>query len=55
MEVDQAKGEGSKVVISAAGSVAVLLHPLVIMNVSDHFTRVRVQQGDPASPPRGEY
>lgn len=27
------------------GSVTVSLHPLVIMNVSDHFTRCRVQEG----------
>lgn len=28
---------------SGTGSVSVSLHPLVVMNVSDHFTRVRVQ------------
>lgn len=27
----------------STGSINVSLHPLVVMNVSDHFTRVRVQ------------
>ena len=45
MEVDQ--GEGS-VVTNAAGSVSVFLHPLVVMNISEHFTRVRVQGEDPS-------
>lgn len=26
-------------------SVAVSLHPLVIMNISDHFTRIKAQEG----------
>ena len=30
---------------TGTGSVTVSLHPLVIMNVSDHFTRCRVQEG----------
>uniref|UniRef100_H2Z9Q5 COP9 signalosome complex subunit 6 n=2 Tax=Ciona savignyi TaxID=51511 RepID=H2Z9Q5_CIOSA len=29
------------------GSVAVKLHPLVIMNISDHWTRLRAQKGKP--------
>lgn len=29
------------------GSVAVALHPLVIMNISDHWTRIRAQEGKP--------
>ena len=32
-----------------AGSVNVSLHPLVVMNVSDHFTRVKVQSQVPPS------
>ena len=43
MEVDQRKA-GSSVLTSMAGSVSVSLHPLVIMNISDHFTRVTMQQ-----------
>jgi len=27
------------------GSVAVSLHPLVILNISEHWTRVRAQEG----------
>ncbi|XP_029633510.1 COP9 signalosome complex subunit 6 isoform X3 [Octopus sinensis] len=30
-----------------AGSVSVSLHPLVIMNISEHWTRVRAQEGKP--------
>nr|CAB3232920.1 COP9 signalosome complex subunit 6 [Phallusia mammillata] len=30
---------------STSGSVSVKLHPLVIMNVSDHWTRVKAQEG----------
>lgn len=30
---------------STAPSVIVSLHPLVIMNISEHWTRVRAQQG----------
>ena len=32
---------------SAVGSVAIALHPLVIMNVSEHWTRLRAQDGIP--------
>ena len=27
------------------GSVTVQLHPLVIMNISEHWTRIRAQEG----------
>ena len=37
----------SNVLTSAAGSVDVSLHPLVIMNISDHCTRARVEQKSP--------
>ncbi|XP_077293940.1 COP9 signalosome subunit 6 isoform X2 [Arctopsyche grandis] len=30
-----------------AGSVSVSLHPLVIMNISEHWTRLRAQEGSP--------
>ncbi|XP_045199908.2 COP9 signalosome complex subunit 6-like isoform X2 [Mercenaria mercenaria] len=44
MEVD---GTKSNVMASAgtSGSVSVSLHPLVIMNISEHWTRVRAQEG----------
>jgi len=40
---------GYKVVASpgTAGSVSVKLHPLVIMNISEHWTRTKVQEGTP--------
>ena len=35
----------------ATSSATVLLHPLVVINVSEHFTRIRAQsQTDVASP-----
>ena len=44
MEVDVAQ---TNVMASTAttGSVSVSLHPLVIMNVSEHWTRVKAQEG----------
>ena len=46
MDVD---GDSANVMASTAatGSVVVSLHPLVIMNVSEHWTRVRAQEGKP--------
>ncbi|KFM70548.1 COP9 signalosome complex subunit 6, partial [Stegodyphus mimosarum] len=44
MEID----ETPKTVLAASGttgSVSVSLHPLVIMNVSEHWTRVKAQEG----------
>lgn len=40
---------GYKVVASpgTVGSVSVKLHPLVIMNISEHWTRTKVQEGTP--------
>ena len=31
----------------ASGSVSVALHPLVIMNISEHYTRIKAQYGEP--------
>ena len=47
MEVDQPGSAGASVMASAgtSGSVSVSLHPLVIMNISEHWTRVRAQEG----------
>ena len=57
MEVDPPATASSSesVLTSTPGSVSVSLHPLVIMNISDHFTRVRVQQQDPAAPLASQY
>lgn len=42
-------GGVKNVVVTTAttGSVTVSLHPLVIMNVSEHWTRLRAQEGSP--------
>jgi len=31
----------------STGSVSISLHPLVIMNISEHWTRVSAQEGKP--------
>ena len=41
MEVDRANVMASA---GTAGSVSVSVHPLVIMNISEHWTRVRSQE-----------
>ncbi|KAG8201551.1 hypothetical protein JTE90_011226 [Oedothorax gibbosus] len=46
MEVD----ENTKSLLAApgtTGSVTISLHPLVIMNISEHWTRVKAQEGTP--------
>ncbi|KAJ1523713.1 hypothetical protein ONE63_001547 [Megalurothrips usitatus] len=52
MEVDQEEAAveteaGRSVMASSgtAGSAAAFLHPLVIMNISEHWTRIRAQEG----------
>lgn len=52
MEVDE--NVPSTVLTDTPSSVSVSLHPLVVMNISDHFTRIRVQEGDVGTPPKGE-
>lgn len=54
MEVDEpgmsasvAPGMNVMANVGTAGSVTVSLHPLVIMNVSEHWTRIRAQHGKP--------
>ena len=47
MEIDG----GSGCVMASAGtcgSVSVSLHPLVVMNVAEHWTRIRAQDGKPS-------
>lgn len=49
------KGEEKDIVVASSGSsgsVSVALHPLVIMNISEHYTRIRAQEGKPD--PQGE-
>ena len=43
----KALGVGITVVAGGGGSVSVSLHPLVIMNVSEHWTRRTAQEGKP--------
>ena len=37
----------------SSGSVSVALHPLVIMNISEHYTRIKAQYGKPN--PQGRF
>ncbi|KAK7489284.1 hypothetical protein BaRGS_00019392 [Batillaria attramentaria] len=46
MEVDP-PGNGVMAVAGTTGSVSVSVHPLVIMNISEHWTRARAQEGKP--------
>ncbi|ELT89268.1 hypothetical protein CAPTEDRAFT_163068 [Capitella teleta] len=47
MEVDSEKRSVMANSATATGSVSISLHPLVIMNISEHWTRVRAQEGKP--------
>ncbi|XP_050389077.1 COP9 signalosome complex subunit 6 [Patella vulgata] len=48
MEVDNPGPSGGVMASAgASGSVSVALHPLVIMNISEHWTRVKAQEGQP--------
>ena len=53
MEVDE--GVRTSVLTDTPSSVSVSLHPLVVMNISDHFTRIRVQEGGSGNPPKGLF
>merc|ERR1711992_414565 len=44
---DQASNDGIMAAVGTAGSVSVSLHPLVIMNISEHWTRTKAQMGNP--------
>lgn len=54
MEV-QSKDVSETVLASSgsSGSVSVALHPLVIMNISEHYTRIKAQYGN--TNPQGKY
>lgn len=45
--VNQQQNNNTRVMASSGtiGSVSISLHPLVIMNVSEHWTRLRAQEG----------
>lgn len=47
MEVDEEETAPRSVMASSGtvGSVSISLHPLVIMNISEHWTRLRAQEG----------
>ena len=40
-------GESVMAAVGTVGSVSVSLHPLVILNISEHWTRQRAQEGRP--------
>jgi COP9 signalosome complex subunit 6 len=44
---DGVSSNGIMAAVGTAGSVTVSLHPLVIMNISEHWTRTKVQVGSP--------
>ena len=49
MEVQSASKDVSETVLASSGSsgsVSVALHPLVIMNISEHYTRIKAQYGN---------
>lgn len=50
MEVQPTTSKESETVLASSGSsgsVSVALHPLVIMNISEHYTRIKAQYGEP--------
>ncbi|GBM06192.1 COP9 signalosome complex subunit 6 [Araneus ventricosus] len=47
MEVDEATPKNVLATPGTTGSVTISLHPLVIMNISEHWTRVKSQEGTP--------
>jgi hypothetical protein len=50
MEVDDTAVAANRSVMASSGtvgSVSISLHPLVIMNISEHWTRLRAQEGSP--------
>ena len=52
MEVDGSNVSSVMASTGTTGSVSISLHPLVIMNVSEHWTRVRAQHD--GSPKQGK-
>lgn len=47
MDVEEVVTTPKSVMASSGtvGSVSISLHPLVIMNISEHWTRIRAQEG----------
>lgn len=56
MEVQSSSKDVSETVLASSGSsgsVSVALHPLVIMNISEHYTRIKAQYGN--ANPQGNF
>ena len=56
MEVQSTSKDVSETVLASSGSsgsVSVALHPLVIMNISEHYTRIKAQYGN--ANPQGNF
>lgn len=47
MEVQEEEPKNVMASSGTVGSVSVSLHPLVLMNISEHWTRIRAQEGTP--------
>lgn len=51
LNVNKATPDSGKINVMASSavvpSISVSLHPLVIMNISEHWTRIRAQNGNP--------
>ena len=45
--LESSSSNGIMAALGTAGSVSVSLHPLVIMNISEHWTRTKAQMGNP--------
>lgn len=45
VEGNASSSQSAVMASSGTGSVAVALHPLVVMNISEHWTRIRAQEG----------
>lgn len=45
MEVEEGSSKSVMASSGTVGSVSMSLHPLVIMNISEHWTRIRAQEG----------
>ena len=52
MDIQEKDGGDVMASSGVSGSVSVALHPLVIMNISEHYTRIKAQEGK--SNPQGE-
>lgn len=44
MQSDSSETDANVMALTGSASVTVALHPLVIMNISEHYTRTRAQE-----------